>query len=388
MTYDETRRPDPEELLRWVQKQEKKEKRGRLKIFLGYASGVGKTYRLLDEGRRRKERGQDVAVGAAQAQRSEDAERILAGLERLSPGDELDVEAVLARHPQVCLIDELARDNPPGSRHAHRWQDAQELLDAGISVIAAINIQRVEELQKRIAAISGSLPSVTVPEAFLRAADEITLVDASPEAIHDRAEGGASGESGRCIAKREAMRLSELREIALLFAAEMVDQELDEYAVNQGLERKWRPEERILACITPYSDARRMIRSGRRAADRFHGEWFVVFVTPDEEGSGLNAEEKALVREHLNYARSLGAHVETILSSDIVTALTDFARSHRITQIYVGHSLESGWRRLLFGSALHRIIRASEGMDVRVFPNRKTKAPAEEAGSAPPPNAA
>jgi two-component system sensor histidine kinase KdpD len=370
MAYQEERRPDPEELLRLVKAKERKEGRGRLKVFLGYASGVGKSFRMLDEGRRRKERGQDVVVGALQDRRGEESERILAGLEIVSPNGGLDIEALLKRRPQVCLIDELAHRNPPGSRNPQRWQDAEDLLEAGITVITALNIQHIEEWQDRIAALTGKRSSETVPESFLRAADEIVLVDATPETLRDRWNGKEeSGENDSRDNMRHPERfLSEFREMALLFAAEAADRQLEDYILEQGLERNWRAQERILVCISPQTDAPKMLEAGRRIADRFHGELYALYVTPDEEWSDLSARDRALTQGHLALARSLQAQAEVKVDRDEAEAIASFARSRHITQIFVGHSRWNGWRRLFAGNALGRLLRKTEGVDVRVFP--------------------
>ena len=208
------RRRTPEELLQQVQAEEAYERRGRLKVFLGYASGVGKSFRMLDEGRRRHERGQDVVVGAIQPKTSHESECVLSKLEviplRIVNGVAvMDTPAILKRHPAVCLVDGLAYDNPPGSPHASRWEDVRDLLDAGISVISTINIQYIDELQERVARITGKIASQTVPRSFLNSADEIVVVDAPPEMCIERSQDDPIGSAS------PAQKLSELREIAL-----------------------------------------------------------------------------------------------------------------------------------------------------------------------------
>lgn len=374
MTYQEDRRPDPEELLQWVQEKEKREDRGRLKVFLGYASGVGKSYRMLDEGRRRKERGQDVVVGALQSQRQKEAEPLLCGMEIVSPRDELDMAAVLGRKPQVCLVDELAHDNPPGSRHLKRWQDVEELLEAGITVITAVNIQHVEELQPTLAPFIRVTPKETVPKAFLHTAEEIVLVDVSSDALRQRREGEQAvlHEKLRAaqILQEPTHDLSELREVALLFAAVIVDKQLEDYVREQGIERLWCAHERVMVCVTSRNDAGMMIETGRQIADRFHGELYVVTVAQDAEWSGVCAIERAAIEASLALARSMGARTELLTGSDEVNAILDYARRNHITQLFVGHSLKNPWQRLLSRSTLSRLIRAAEGMDIRIFPNQ------------------
>jgi two-component system sensor histidine kinase KdpD len=207
------RRRTPEELLQQVQAEEDYERRGRLKVFLGYASGVGKSFRMLDEGRRRHERGQDVVVGAIQPKTSHETECVLNKLEVIPLREVqgipvMDTAAILKRHPSVCLVDGLAYDNPPGSPHASRWEDVNELLDAGISVISSVNIQYIDELQERVARITGKSVKQTVPRSFLNSADEIVVVDAPPEMCRERAQDGELG------AASLAQKLSELRAAA------------------------------------------------------------------------------------------------------------------------------------------------------------------------------
>src|SRR5271167_3692422 len=192
------RRRSPEELLQQIQAEEDFERRGRLKVFLGYASGVGKSFRMLDEGRRRKERGQDVVVGAIQPKTSPEIEGVLSKLEVIPLREVngvavMDTPAILQRRPSACLVDGLAYDNPPGWPHASRWEDVNELLDAGISVITSINIQYIDELQERVARITGKSVKQTIPRSFLNSADEIVVVDAPPEMCMERSNGAQMG---------------------------------------------------------------------------------------------------------------------------------------------------------------------------------------------------
>ena len=357
-------RPSPEEILRRIEAEERHAGRGRLKIFLGYASRVGKSFRMLDEGRRRKQRGQDVVVGLIQSNVGDEVQCLLGTLEVI-PGlkvrtDEkewlvLDVVAILKRHPHVCLVDELAQDNPPGSRHPQRWQDVKELLDSGITVVTAINLQHITELQDVIEKITGKRAKQVVPQAFIRSADEIVVVDAPPEDLQLREPGGAG----------DKRRLSELRELALLLAAEVVDEQLHNSLQLQGVEMFLGSQERILVCITPRSNARRMLESGRRNADRFHCGFLAVYVRQP----GLAQADAQLIEQHLNLAREVGAEVHVLEATDSVNAILDFARAQAVTQLFVGHSLNSRWREIVFGNPVDRLINAAVSMDVRIFPH-------------------
>src|SRR6202034_1449992 len=219
------RRRTPEELLQQVQAEEEYERRGRLKVFLGYASGVGKSFRMLDEGRRRRERGQDVVVGAIQPKTAPEIDAVLSKLEVI-PLQEvdgvfvMDTAAILKRHPSVCLVDGLAYDNPPSPAHASRWQDVNELLVAGISVINTINIQYIDDLRERVQRMTGKSVTQTVPRSFLNSADETVVVDAPPEMCIGKDGPVGTASSG------PAQKLSELREIALLLAADEVDKQI------------------------------------------------------------------------------------------------------------------------------------------------------------------
>jgi two-component system, OmpR family, sensor histidine kinase KdpD len=356
-------RPDPEHLLRQVQAEEEYRRRGRLKIFLGYAPGVGKSFRMLDEGRRRRARGEDVVVGAIQPVAPPAVQEILRQLQviPLKMGDGvpiIDVDAILRRRPQVCLVDGLAYDNPPASAHAKRWQDVQQLLTAGVSVIGTVNLQFIEELRDDVERITGKEVNDTIPLAFVKMADEIEVVDAPPELCQ---EGGFADGQGATAQQR----LSELREMALLLAADVVDHQLERYLERHGIEQLWGAQERVLVCVTPRVNAAAMIESGRRNADRFHGELFVLYVKEPD----LTPQDQAALDANLALARKLNAHVNLLDSEEPIQAVIEFARQHGVTQIFIGHSSHEHWWHRFWGSFVDRLIREAEGIDVRVFPN-------------------
>jgi len=341
-------RPDPEQLLRQIEHDERRGRRGRLKIFLGYASGVGKSTKMLNEGLRRRDRGEDVVIGAVQPKSSPEIDRLLSRYEIIRTlivdgKDAIDLEAILRRHPQVVLIDGLAYDNPPGSRYSKRWQEIEAILEAGISVVTSVNLHYIEELQDEVSHITGKRPAETVPLDFLKRADDIEIIDAPAQA-----------------------GLSQLREMALIVAAEVVESELREYLRSHHIEEIWGTQERILVGITPRSDARPILESGRRNADRFHGELFVAYVRQVE----LSEEDKAALEANLAIARELNAKIYRLQGRDPVRALIKFAREKGITQIFIGHSLRRGWWNRLRGNPVERLIDLSEGIDVRVFPQR------------------
>lgn len=340
-------RPNPEEILKQIEREEQKNRRGRLKVFLGYASGVGKSANMFEEGRRRRERGEDVVIAAVQAKSSDEVQQLLLKHEIIPTLDvagrsAIDLPSILRRHPQVVLIDGLAHNNPPGSAHAFRWQDVAELLEAGISVVTSVNLQYVAELQGEISAITGKHPADSVPRKFLEQADEIVIADAPAEEPH----------------------LARLREMTMLLAAEVVEGQLQSYLHAHGIEEVWGTQERIMVCITPRSNARQVLESGRRNADRFHGELHAVYVRQPK----LSAEDQAALDKNLAIAREVGAQVSMLEGSDSVDALIRFARERGVTQIFIGHTMRRSWWSRLRGNPVERLIELAEGIDVRVFP--------------------
>ncbi len=352
-TNDRSAHRDPEALLQRIEAEERATRRGQLKIFLGYASGVGKSFKLFDEGRRRHMRGEDVVVAAIQPNSTPDVVQAIRTLETIPTRDiegvpVIDVPAVLARHPQVCLVDGLAYDNPPGSRHHKRYEDVEELLEAGISVITSINLEYVAEQREFVANVVGKTRVETVPQDFIERAAEVVVVDAPTE----------TDPTAR------ASQLSQLRQRALLLTADVVDRELETYLRLHGIQSSWGTQERVLVCMTPRANAAKMLASGRRNADRFHGELFAVYVIQEN----LTPEDRLALDRNDTLARAQQAHVEILAGKDPVRTILEYARGHAITQIFVGHNLRRTWRTRVFGTPLDRLIRDAEGIDVRVFP--------------------
>jgi two-component system sensor histidine kinase KdpD len=367
MVNEPHRRPKPEEFLAQAEQEERLKRRGRLKVFLGYASGVGKSFQMFDEGRRRHERGEDVVVCAVQQECSPEVQAVLQKLEvipTLKSGEAecIDVQAVIRRRPQVALIDGLAYDNPPGSPNAHRWQDAEQLLEAGISVITTVNLQYLERMRGDVERITGKRAPYSIPPGFLDSrADEIVVVDAP--AIESLLHGAAPADRDALLA--EAHKVSRLRELALLVAAGVVDQQLERYLRSHGMDQPFGVQERILVCVTPRSNAAPMLESGRRNAERFHGDLYAVYV----QQPALAQKDRAILRQNLAYARELGAHVESLTGLNPADAILKFAREKGITQIFIGQSKREGaWRRL-WTSLIDRLIRSAEGIDVIVYPH-------------------
>ncbi len=324
--------------------------RGRLKVFLGYASGVGKSFRMFDEGRRRRERGQDVVVGALQPKIADTLQPILQSLEvipmRTVHGVAImDVPAIVNRNPQVCLFDGLAYHNSGPSGNAHRWQDVEELVAAGITVVGSVNLQHIDDQRESVEKITGKRVTEVIPRAFLNTADEIVIVDAP----------SSSTSPG----------LPVLRKMALLLFADVIDSGLQNYLRPHGIKGGWGTQERLLLCLTPEANVDRMLASARRNAARFHCQVLAVYVDhPRLAGSDRSSLEKKLAQ-----ANAAGARVEVLKGEDPEETVARYAATHEVTQIFVGHGRKVGWLTRLFGSPVSKLVRAGRGMDVRVFPN-------------------
>jgi two-component system, OmpR family, sensor histidine kinase KdpD len=354
------RRKTPDELLTEMQPEEE-ESKGYLKIFLGYASGVGKSFRMLDEARRRQERGQDIIVGAVQPIVSSETQKILDTLEvvplKIFPsGKAMDIEHILKRSSALCVVDGLAFDNPPGLPNRTRWQDVRELVDAGIKILASINIQYIAELQQQVEAITGKHVTETVPISFIKSADEIEIIDAPPEEPMER-----SLEEQIQVEDRQK-RLAILRELALVLAADVVDFQLNEYLEKHGIKQNFGTQERILVCITPRANAVEMIETARMVAERFHGEMMVAYV----KQADLSVADRLALEEKLSLASLVKAPVVILEGENPADAILDYAYNHAITQLFIGHTQRT--RRWLWRDPVERLIRRSRGIDLRIFP--------------------
>jgi two-component system sensor histidine kinase KdpD len=359
------KRPTPEQLLQQLETEEEHQANGRLKIFLGYASGVGKSFRMLDEGRRRHERGQDVVVGAMQPALSPDIRAAISTLEviplkMVSGTPVMDMATILRRSPKVCLVDGLAYDNPPGSKHAKRWEDVAELLEHGIAVITSVNLQHIEEKRVRVSGITGKVVTETVPISFLNKADEIVVVDAPPETCMITSSSDVTTRT-----RMTQHQLSELREVALLLAADVVDEQLERYLARHGIQQSWGTQERILVVLSPRANAERMLGSGSRNRDRFHGE----LVTAHFNRPEWSSDQRLSVEKGLDMAKQIGSEIVELDGEDMADAILQFSRQRGITQIYIGHKGRESWYERAFGSSLDKLIRVAEGIDVRVFPH-------------------
>ena len=380
-------RPDPDALLRRVQEQEARSRRGQLKVFLGASPGVGKTYTMLETARAKRTEGLDVVVGLVETHGRAETARLLEGLEVLPRRgvdyrgtrlDEFDLDAALARRPALLLVDELAHTNAPGSRHAKRWQDVAELLAAGINVYTTLNIQHLESLNDVVARITGVTVRETVPDSALEMAEEIELVDVTPDVLQQRLREGKvylPEQAARAIDRffRKG-NLIALRELALRRTAERVDAQMRGYMAELGIRDTWATTERLLVCVGTGPAADRLVRATRRMAARLHAEWFAAHVeTP--AAIRRSARDREHVLSALELAEQLGGRVVTLSGNSVAEEILAYARTHNITQIVVGKSVRRPWR--LGGSLLDTLVAGSGGIDVLAISGKDSGESAE-----------
>ena len=351
--------------------------RGRLRVYLGAAPGVGKTYAMLDEGWRRHQRGTDVIVGFVETHGRQKTAAQLRDLEivprrtieyRGATVEELDVDAVVERRPAVALVDELAHTNVAGSRNEKRWQDVDEILEAGIDVITTVNVQHLASLNDVVEQIAGVAQRETVPDSVVRAADQIELVDMSPEALRRRmAHGNIYPPERVDTALAHYFRvgnLGALRELALLWVSDRVDDELQQYREHYGISEPWETKERVVVAITGAPNGERLIRRGARMAARANGELVGLHVQPTD---GLARGDSELLDAQRALLAELGGRYAEVSGADVAAALVGFARSENASQLVLGASGRSRWSELARGSVINRAIRDAHGIDVHVI---------------------
>ncbi len=372
-------RPDPDELLMRIQEVEARKHRGKLKIFFGAAAGVGKTYAMLDAAHLLRIEGMNVVIGYVEPHSRPETQARVEGLDVIPPRvveyrgaklREFDLDAALARKPTLILVDELAHTNVQGSRHPKRWQDVEELLNAGINVYTTMNVQHLESLNDVVAQITGTIVRETVPDSILEEADEVELIDLSPEDLLKRLN------EGKIYIPEQAQHalqnffrkgnLMALRELALRRTAERVDTQMQAYRSDKIIDQIWPAGERIMVCISPSPLAARLVRAAKRMATGFHAEWVTVYVeTP--QSARLSTTDRNRVIQTLRLAEQLGAETATLTGQDVVEATLNYARKNNVTKIIVGKPMHSVWRDLLFGSVLNDLIRRSGSIDVYVI---------------------
>jgi len=372
-------RPNPDHLLEQVQAEERRRERGRLKVFLGYAAGVGKTYAMLEAARQRRAEGVDVAAAYVETHGRAETEALLADLGTVSRReveyrgallDEFDVDATLARRPHLALVDELAHTNTPGSRHPKRYHDVEELLAAGIDVYTTLNVQHLGSLNDVVAQITGVVVRETIPDRILDEADEIELVDLPPDELLQRLREGkvyVPDQAARAVERffRKG-NLTALREVALRCAARRVEEQMRAYMQVRAIPGPWPAAERLLVGVSPSPLNERLVRATRRLADELRAEWFALHVETPARGS-LSAEDRGRLARNLQLAEELGAKVAHRQAESVAEAVVDFARDHNVTKIIAGKPLRPRWVELLRGSLVDRIIRRSGPIDVYVI---------------------
>jgi two-component system sensor histidine kinase KdpD len=392
-----TDRPNPDELLARLRSDEILARRGKLRIFFGYAAGVGKTYAMLEAARRAKAEGADVVVGYVEPHGRRETEALLEGLEaiphKLIPYRgvnlrEFDLDAALARKPKLILVDELAHTNAEGSRHAKRWQDIEELLAAGIDVWTTLNVQHVESLNDVIAQISGVIVRETLPDAVLERADEIELIDITPEELIERLRAGKiymSQQAERALVNFfQKGNLSALRELLLRQAARRLSRDVDAARTESAATAPWDTGERLLVCVGPSPTSPKLIRRAKRMASATGAEWLAVAV--DTGGSGPTAERaRQAAARHLRLAEELGAETHTMVGADVASAIVEYARARNVTRIIVGKTALPRWRRLLFGTVIDALMEMSG--DIDVYAVRAEGEPGKRSVAAPRPQA-
>lgn len=359
--------------------------RGKLRIYVGAAPGVGKTFAMLNEGWRRKSRGTDVVVGYIEAHGRANTTAQVRDLEviprrqvpyRGQELEEMDVDAVMARRPDQALVDELAHTNVPGSRNEKRWEDINELLDAGIDVISTVNIQHLTSLNDVVERITGVTQRETVPDAVVRAADQLELVDMSPEALRRRMAHGniyAADQVDAALAHYfRAGNLAALRELALLWVADRVDEDLGLYRERHGITEPWETKERVVVALTGAPGGEDLLRRASRIAARIHGELVGVHVQTSDgfargSSEGLEAQRRLL--------EDLGGRFAQVTGLDVAHALVHFARAENATQLLLGSSRQSRWTELTHGSIINRVVRDAEQIDVHVISSTTPEEP-------------
>jgi two-component system sensor histidine kinase KdpD len=372
-------RPDPDELLRQVQDEERRAKRGKLTIFFGAAPGVGKTYAMLEAARSERDLKRDVVIGVVETHGRYDTGALVIGLPMLPRRkevhrgvtvEEFDLDGALRRKPGLILMDELAHTNAPGSRHAKRWQDVDELLDAGIDVYATLNVQHIRSLNDVVAQVTGVIVRETVPDSVLDEATEVRLIDLPPDELIERlGEGKVYVPDQARHAIENFFRkgnLIALRELALRQTAERVDAQMRVYKTEHGIQRVWPATERVLVGVSPSPASARLVRAARRMAGSLHAQWVAAYVeTPPS--LRMSEADRQRVAENLRFAEQLGAETVTLSGQSAAQETLRYARSHNVTKIVVGKPTHARWRDLFAPSFLEEMVRSSGDIDVYVI---------------------
>ena len=361
----------------WLEEVSTEKARGIFKLFLGYAPGVGKTYNMLSEAIRRASRGEDVVVGVVESHGRKATAELATMLDRIPPRkleykgtvfEEMDVDAILARKPAVAVIDELAHTNIEGSKHAKRYEDIIELLDAKIDVLSTMNVQHIESLGPTVQQITGVQIRETVPDWVMQRVDEIVLADLTPQALKKRMERGdvyPTDRTQRALSHffRQS-NLIALRELALRQVTGVVDRSLDALLQKEGEKPVHAVRERIGVCVSSNPAAQYLIARGSRMAQAIGGEFFVFYI---DVGRDTRPEDQKTLAENIRFAENLGARVIRTTGGSIADSVAQLVRDHHITQVIFGRSARTGWQRYLYLSAIQRFLRESPSVDVHII---------------------
>src|SRR6201985_3178233 len=377
--HDPDKRPSPDALLETVRREN--DQAGRLKIFVGAAPGVGKTYEMLQSAHARLKAGTDVVVGFVEPHGRAETEALLRGLEAIPRKrmeyrdqflEEMDIDAVIARKPQLALVDELAHPNAPGSRHPKRYLDVEELLSHGIDVYTAVNIQHIESLNDVVAQITHVRVRETVPDSIFDRADAIELIDLTPDDLIQRLK------EGKVYVPKQAERalehyfspgnLTALRELALRRTAERVDEQLLNHMQANAIAGPWAAGDRILVCLSEDPRSAGLVRYTKRLADRLHAPWTAISIET-RRSLQLTDEQRDRLADTLRLAESLGAEALTIpgVGRRIADDIINFAHANNVTQIIIGKSSRSRWFEIMQGSVVHELVRRAGNISVSVI---------------------
>jgi two-component system sensor histidine kinase KdpD len=372
-------RADPDELLRRVAEEERRARSGKLIVFFGAAPGVGKTYAMLEAARSERQLKRDVVIGVVETHGRYDTSALVIGLEllpqrkvnhRSATLEEFDLDAAIARKPGLILMDELAHTNAPGARHAKRWQDVEELLDAGIDVYTTLNVQHIESLNDVVAQVTGIVVRETVPDRVLDQASEVRLIDLPPDELLERLTDGkvyVAERAGRAVENffRKG-NLIALRELALRSTAERVDAQMRVYKTAHGIQRVWPTTERVLVCVSASPASARLVRAARRMAASLHAPCIAAYVETPAALSMSDADRQRLA-ENLRVAEQLGAEAVTVSGESAAQETVRYARTRNVTKIVLGKPTHPRWRDLFRLSFLEEIVRSSGDIDVYVI---------------------
>lgn len=369
------KRRTPEEILEDI----KRMSRGKHRVYIGAAPGVGKTYTMLSDAHEARSEGMDLVVGCLDTHGRPETEKMVGDLEMIplrrgtlkgKEVGELDVAAIIAREPDVVLVDELAHTNADDSSHSKRYEDVRQILDAGITVWSTLNIQHVESLNDTVRQITGVKVRETIPDQVLRDADEIRLIDLTPESLIDRLKQGKIYPLETVAnALHNFFRkgnITALREMALRAVADDTDERLEDYMDNHDIVGPWPTQDRILVALTPSPNGSRLIRRGYRRARRLKALLTVVTVLPNGI-HGLDPKDGQRLEDHMALARKLGANVVELKDSNVPRALVTYAKEHHVTEIIMGESRRSRWEEIVRGSVINEVLRLSNSIDILVL---------------------